>query len=301
MRALLKFTVLFLVSLTTYAQDFEGRLRINSTEIYVKSLGKGSPIIVLHGGPGLNHTYFLPQLADLAKSHRLIFFDQRASGKSSADLDSTQMTLDAMVDDIDAIRKHFKYEKVNLFAHSFGGLLAMKYAIKYPSHVRRVILVSSIAPAAGEFGTETQRAARSKTTKADSIAGVAIRQSDAFKAGSGTAIAQLLKLTFKPSFHDAAYVDSLTLHIDDDFMIKRKTMFLLVKELNSYNIYSELSSIKAPVLIIHGASDTTPEALPVKIQQAIPGSNQVTMKRAGHWAFVESRKEFNELVIGFLR
>jgi proline iminopeptidase len=301
MKPLLTLALVVILDSRTHSQDTESFLPINGTELRVKTLGNGSPIIVLHGGPGLNYSYFLPQISDLAKRHRVILFDQRASGKSSADLDSTQMTLDMMTDDIDAIRKHFKYEKVNILAHSFGGLLAMKYAIKYPLHLDRMILVSSIAPKAGEFGTEVQRATRKKITKADSLAGVAIRQSDDFKAGKGDAVAKLLMLTFKPGFHHPAYADSVNLVIDDDFMTKRKTMFLLMNELNSYDLYPELSKIKAPTLIIHGASDTTPEALSIKMQQAIKGSKRVTIERAGHWAFVERRSEFSSVVLKFVR
>src|SRR5688572_792263 len=98
MRPFLTLALIVIVASHIHSQDTEGLLPINGTELQVKTIGSGSPIIVVHGGPGLNYSYFLPQLADLSKKHRLIFFDQRASGKSSADLDSAQMTLEMMVD-----------------------------------------------------------------------------------------------------------------------------------------------------------------------------------------------------------
>src|SRR6478609_303987 len=113
----------FMAGLTAgTSQDLEKLLKVNGTTLYVKVLGKGSPIIVVHGGPGLNHSYFLPHLNSLAATHQLIFYDQRACGKSSVDLDSTQMNLDWFVRDIEGIRKELKLGKVTILAHSWGGI-----------------------------------------------------------------------------------------------------------------------------------------------------------------------------------
>jgi proline iminopeptidase len=300
MRILIAILLLSLPPFQACTQDLEGLLHINGTDLQVKTIGEGPAIIVLHGGPGLNYSYFLPQITDLARSHKVILFDQRACGKSSANLDSTQMTLEAMVDDIDHIRKHFGYDKVSVLGHSWGGLLAMKYAIKYPSHLQRLVLVSTVSPQAGEFAAETNKAIMSRMTKADSVARNAVMQSEAFKAGRGEAYENLFKLSFKATFHNPALIDSMNLHIDDDFAIKRTKLFLLAKDLGAVDLYPELHNIKAPVLIIHGDGDSTPKALPLKIQSSIPGSQLITIRDAGHFPFVEKRAEFGRAVLGFL-
>lgn len=64
------------------AQDFEGPKRINGTGLYMSIRGKGETIVVLHGGPGLNHSYFNPHLKDLEKTFRMVYYDQRACGQS---------------------------------------------------------------------------------------------------------------------------------------------------------------------------------------------------------------------------
>ncbi|MEK7251534.1 MAG: alpha/beta fold hydrolase, partial [Bacteroidota bacterium] len=86
----------------------EGFTQINGTQLFYKIIGKGTPIVILHGGPGLDHSYLLPQMAELAKTHKLIFFDQRASGKSSVDSDTNSMTMKNLVEDVEGIRKAFK-------------------------------------------------------------------------------------------------------------------------------------------------------------------------------------------------
>ena len=292
---------LCLFSLLSFCQNFEGIKRINGADLYIKAIGKGSPIIIIHGGPGLNYTYFLPQLTDLSKKHRLIFFDQRASGKSSADFDSSQISLNMMVDDIDAIRRNFGNKKISVLGHSWGGLLAMKYAIKYPQYLKTLILVSTVSPKAKEFETETNAVIKSRLTPGDSILRSEILKSESFKQGKGSAYQAILKLSFKPSFYEKRFLDSLNLKIDDNYSTKRKTLLMLSKDLNNYDFYESISTIKKPVLIIHGDFDAIPLALPQKIQTSIPTSRLVVIQNAGHFPFIEKQKEFSHIVLDFLK
>ena len=100
-------------------------VEVDGVRIFTKAIGSGEPILVIHGGPGLDHSYLLPQMEGLAKDHRLIFYDQRCSGRSQAGLDSNDVTLDAFLKDIDAVRAHYKIDRANVLGHSWGGLLAM--------------------------------------------------------------------------------------------------------------------------------------------------------------------------------
>ena len=111
---LILFTLLFGCEAKKELYLEEGLKEINGTQLYYKILGEGEPIVVLHGGPGLDHSYFLPQMSELAKSHRLIFFDQRLSGRSSAFVDSNAVSMDHFVEDLDGIRLAFKLDKMNL-------------------------------------------------------------------------------------------------------------------------------------------------------------------------------------------
>lgn len=275
-------------------------MKVNGTELFVRDVGKGSPIIIVHGGPGLSHDYFLPQLMDLAQNHRLIFYDQRASGKSSAELDSTQMRLNEFVRDIDAIRIALKLDKVTVMAHSWGGLLAMKYAVAYPSSLRSLILLNTVAPKSGEFDKEIAANAKSRTTKTDSTRRANILSSPQFKAGDPQAMSDLFKLTFGLSFYDKSYLDSLTMVLPPDFMQKRSKLFMLRKDLSQYDLYDDIKRIAVPTLIVHGDFDSIPMEVAQKIQASIPKSKLVVIKGAGHFPFVEKRVEFNKQVNAFL-
>lgn len=105
-----------------------GIIKSQEADLFYKVIGSGTPIFVLHGGPGMDHKYFLPHLENLGNTFQFIFFDQRICGKSSWDLDSTSINMSSFVKDIEAVRKHFQLEKINLLGHSWGGLLAMWYA-----------------------------------------------------------------------------------------------------------------------------------------------------------------------------
>src|SRR5215831_11679354 len=121
----------------------EGFVDANGVMIYYKSIGNGPPLLVVHGGPGASHDYFLPYLLPLARHHRLVFIDERGSGKSEKLQDVSQYTVAAMVEDVEAVRRAFNLGKVDLLGHSYGGVLAQAYALKYQSYLSHLILAST--------------------------------------------------------------------------------------------------------------------------------------------------------------
>lgn len=113
-------------------------------ELFCKVGGKGEPLIVLHGGPGMSHDYLLPYMKRLEKNNFVIFFDQRGCGKSTGEINAETINIATYLEDIEAIRKEFGFEKVSVLGHSWGGLLAMEYAIAYPQSIDKLILLDSM-------------------------------------------------------------------------------------------------------------------------------------------------------------
>src|SRR6185503_9491591 len=111
--------------------------------VYYEAVGRGEPLVVLHGGPGASHDYFLPYLLPLARENRLIFLDERGSGRSEKLDDAKRYTVAAMAEDLEAVRKALKLGTINLLGHSYGGVLAQEYALKYPKALRRLVLCST--------------------------------------------------------------------------------------------------------------------------------------------------------------
>ncbi|MCX5643352.1 MAG: alpha/beta fold hydrolase [Phycisphaerae bacterium] len=102
----------------------EGFVDANGVLIYYKAIGRGAPLVILHGGPGGTHDCFLPYLLPLARRNRLIFIDERGSGKSEKLEDASAYTVESMVEDIEVLRNALKLGRISLLGHSCGGVLA---------------------------------------------------------------------------------------------------------------------------------------------------------------------------------
>lgn len=130
---------------------------VNNTQIWYETLGSGPPLVLLHGGPGLDHTEFRPWLDPLATHFTLVFVDERGTGRS-ARVDPSTATTENMVADIEALRQHLGYEQIALLGFSFGGFLALAYAAQYQQHLSHLLLVST-APSHA-FGPSQRRSSR---------------------------------------------------------------------------------------------------------------------------------------------
>ena len=92
---------------------------------YYESVGRGAPLVIVHGGPGASHDYFLPYLLPLMRANRLVFIDERGSGKSSKLEDAKQYTIANMVEDIEAVRQALGLGKIGRSAeHDVTPVLA---------------------------------------------------------------------------------------------------------------------------------------------------------------------------------
>ncbi|MBC7362929.1 MAG: alpha/beta hydrolase [Candidatus Aminicenantes bacterium] len=120
----------------------KSRVNIGDCELYVEEEGKGLPVVLIHGGPGATHHYFHPALSQAKDFARIIYYDQRGCGLSDYVAGGGYSVAQA-VEDLDSLRKALKIEKWVLFEHSYGGLLAQCYAIKYPENTAGLVLVCS--------------------------------------------------------------------------------------------------------------------------------------------------------------
>jgi proline iminopeptidase len=276
-----------------------GSIKINGTELYYHVIGEGMPILVLHGGPGLNHTYFLPQMEGLAKHCKLIFFDQRATGRSSMDVDTGSVNLANCIEDIEGMRKAFDLGEMNLMGHSTGGLLAMEYAIKHPDHLRSLILVTTTA-ASSDLRMKAFYNMQEQTTRGDSIGQAEVQQSEGFKKRDPASMAKFFRYLFGSNFYDHKYADSLTLQFDANYAKSASLLRGLNRDLARYDIHDSLKAITCPTLIIQTDHDRNLPESAEKIHSRIPNSKIEVIKNCGHFPFIEAPAEFFKLVADFV-
>jgi len=301
-RALFSGCVLVLMVNAVGKCDGSGYKSVNGTSLYYTIMGEGTPIVVVHGGPGLDHTYFLPQMAKLGNDYRLIFYDQRAAGRSAVDVDTNSMTMDNFVEDLEGIRKAFNMEKMNLMGHSWGGLIAMFYAVKYPDHLASLMLINT-TPASAALRDSTFIRLNARTARADSLEEAMITSTDAFKQRDPVVMARFFRLLFRGSFYQKTYVDSLTLSFDSSYAKISRMQKYLSKDpiLNTYDLFGKLDTLHCPVLIIGGDYDLIPSEFNERIQEHIRNSRYILLPDCGHFPFVEAQDEFFPTIRAFLK
>ncbi len=141
------FLLLFLSTLST-AQPFpesqtDGKYyTVNGAKLWTVSFGKGDPIFFIAGGPGGAH-YGLRSFDSLSTTNTLVYFDNFGRGKSDTATDVRQYSLERDIEDLEGLRKAMGYSTINVLGHSYGGLVAQGYAIKYPDHVKHLILANT--------------------------------------------------------------------------------------------------------------------------------------------------------------
>ena len=304
LRLLYLFFISLLISCTSDQQALidlpdEGYKTINGSEVYFKTMGQGEPMIVIHGGPVLDHSYFLPQFEELAKDYQLIFYDQRVCGRSSIDVDSTTMSLAGFVEDIELLRQGLELDNIHLLGHSWGGLLAMKYAIEYPQHLNSLILSNSMPASEGQWQEEEQELAQRMTTQ-DSISRAEIIGSQEMKENPSAAIQKLMLLSFKPQFHNPELLDQLSLSIPKDFQERGKAFQPLGKDLASFDLYPALSKLEIPTLVIYGDYEPAAKLSGKRLSEIIPKSQFLVIENCGHFPFVEQPNAFFNGIKNFI-
>ncbi|MFT6827108.1 MAG: proline iminopeptidase [Roseivirga sp.] len=281
-------------------ENTSGLLQINGTDLFYKTIGHGEPLIIVHGGPVLDHSYFLPQLESLSENYQLIFYDQKVSGRSSIEVDSSTMTLDGFAEDIESIRNAFKLDKINLLGHSWGGLIAMTYAIKYNQHLDKLILSNSIAPNVSEWQMEGQVVGQ-RATENDFLERQSILTSGALQSEDPTdAIEKLLRISFRPQMADTTKLNELNLYVPKDYLQRSGLFSLLAPDLTQFDLYPDLDKISCPTLVLYGNREPSVYLHATVMAEAFPNGELKVIDGAGHFPFIEKPLEFNKTVLEFL-
>jgi proline iminopeptidase len=315
MKALLVFAVTIAcatASAQTRRTAHESRIAVNGAELYVREVGQGIPVIVLHGGPDFDSSYLLPEMDRLGDKFHLIYYDQRGRGRSAERVRPEDVTLESEMADLDAVREHFHLEKVALLGHSWGTVLALEYALRYPERVSRLVLMDP-APAS------TADVVRFRDERAQKWPVLmelknAIAQTNAYKEADPDAVVAYYRQHFKPAFARPEAYEQLILKMQARFIEQGKDGILksraiedrLVNETwaapppqhaqerrelgapasGGYDLHPKLKALSIPTLVITGDHDFFPFAAE-HIAQAIPGAQLVTLKDCGHFPYLE--------------
>jgi proline iminopeptidase len=273
--------------------------------VYYETIGHGRPLMVLHGGPGATHGYFLPYLLHLARQHRLVFMDERVSGRSERPANFKGYTLDNLACDADAVRRALGLKTIDVMGHSFGGILAQAYAVKYPSTVRRLILAST--------GSSASRINTDFKLIKDSLAPALRAQIDALElrgiiGADGAQLPEYRKLADEaeasyeyvgrpPQWDD--HGDAIGWDALNEIWGSRSD-FHIDGNLTGFNFVPALRNLRMPTLIILGDHDLVSTATADETHAAIRNSKVIILGRSGHMTFVDQMDAFLHDVSAFL-
>jgi proline iminopeptidase len=274
-------------------------LAVNGTNLFVHREGAGPAAIVVHGGPVLDHGYLRPHLAPLGRDLELVYYDQRLSGRSDGVVDSASVRLATFVDDLEAIRAALGLGRVHLVAHSWGGLIALSYALAHPERVHSLVLVGPNPPSAALWQAE-QRAEAAALTPEDTAGAGALRASAAFEAREPEAVQAVLKHAFRSSFHDPERAEALRFHIEPDYAERSRQFGYVLPDLTSYDLVDELAGLAVPTLLVYGADEPGRSIGGDELLGALPQATRVVIERAGHFPFIEEPEAFLAAVRDFL-
>lgn len=277
----------------------EGYVELEDTRLYYQVMGSGEPLMVVHGGPLLDHGYMEPWLKELGSDYRLVFMDQRLSGRSSPESDSASITLDRFSEDIEAVRRHLGLNRVHLLGHSWGGFLAMHYALDHPDALRSLTLVSPLPPSTAHWGKE-QQALASRLDSSYLRERDSLRNTPAFRSGEPGARAKLLRHAFRPQFHNPDLAAGLEIYVPEDYPGRSQMFGLLVGELSSFNLYPRLDSLRTATLLIYGEEEPSAAISGDTLAQVLPDARLELLERSGHFSFMERPERFMELLRDFL-
>ncbi len=275
-------------------------LSVNGTELFVNIMGEGEPLIVLHGGPGLSHDYFLPHLEPLSNHMKLILFDQRGMGRSSVDLDSTSFSMELIIEDIEALRQKLGLNSIHLMGHSWGGIVAMHYAVNYPQNLSSLILCNSM-PASPDFDEQLGKNFQ-QTFERQNMEDLEPLQKKIDAGNRDIAVQErYVQLHFRPSFYDTSDVNKLQLNLSDSFFKTEELLPYLASHEEPRSLIPELKSVHVPALIIRGEIEVIPVESDRKLEEILKNGKLISIDKAGHFPFVEKPEEFRELIINFVK
>jgi proline iminopeptidase len=291
----------------------EGYVDANGVMIYYKIFGRGKPLVIVHGGPGASHDYFLPYLTPLARHYQLIFIDERGSGRSQTLEDVSAYTVENMADDVEAVRQALGLGQISLLGHSYGGVLAQAYALKYQKNLSSLILASTFSSTKALNEVFASMKEKMPPELRDRINRL---ESDGLY-GHGK---DYEKNRYTTEYMNAAWGDGYfpylyRNHPDPNYdpIDNGKMSWALYREmwgshgefivdgnLKSVEYTDRLATIKVPTLLLVGDHDECDPSMSKVMQAKIAGSKLVILPESGHMTFVDQPVLFEKSVEEFL-
>lgn len=315
MKNIITYFAVLLLSITLSAQNFpdsetDGKhYEVNGAKLWVVTFGEGDPIFFIAGGPGGTH-YGLRSFDSLSTTNTLVYYDGYGRGKSDTAKDVSEYTLERDIEDLEGLRKAMGYSKINVLGHSYGGVVAQGYGIKYPDNVSHLILANSfhsylmwqanddncnheIKTNYPEVWKELMEVREQGAISSDKIhqeiyGKVPYGFLYAYNAGK---FAKRKRKPYPNSFNRKLYYQ----------MVGKDGDFIVGSDIGNFDFRKDLKQLQMPILIIAGRFDRV--AVPtmmIKYKDYCPQAEFVMFEKSGHNPQVEEPEKEFKLIREFL-
>tara|TARA_R110002095_G_scaffold164457_3_gene142406 strand:- start:196 stop:1623 length:1428 start_codon:yes stop_codon:yes gene_type:complete len=295
----------FLVSISVHSQiiklkSSKGYVNTDdSVKLYYEIMGEGQDtLVVVHGGP-YNSSYLSSDLTPLAAHHTLIYYDQRGAGYSTVVRDTAKLNIEKNVKDLETMRKHFQLKKLNLLAHSTGGIISGFYAVNYPERVKSMILVNPIPAAAGwSINFDNKLDSTSILIKNQNAKAFYTSPTDSLKA-----CWDYYALVARGYYPSPIKVRRMWGDVCNGKQanILNPNKWYIFKSLGNWDITHQLAKVKAPVLIVAGEEDEIPFASFEQWNNSLPNSILFKIPQSAHFPHVDQPNAFFNAVESFIQ
>ncbi len=294
--------------MTTPLPMTEGYLSFRDFKIWYRIIGHEDqsgklPLLCLHGGPGAAHDYLEP-LQEIARSgRRVIVYDQLGCGNSDHPHDPSLWTAELFVEELAIVRKALDLDHLHLFGQSWGGMLAMQYALTKPTGIASLILAS--APASMRQWADEANRLRSELPP--EVQQILLHHEDAGTTDDPAYVDAMMLFYRRHLCRMDPWPDCLNRTFDQ--LMRDPEVYLtmcgpsefhIVGNLKDWDITDRLPEIALPTLITSGRYDEATPAIAATLQAGIPGSTSVIFEESGHEAHLEETALYLHTLNAFL-
>lgn len=263
-------------------------ISIRGVSLYVKVVGQGYPLLLMHGGPGMDHSSLLP-LRLCGDRFTLVFYDHRCNGRSEG-ADVTSMTWENLTADAEMLRKTLGFDKWAILGHSFGGMVALEYALRYPQYLSHLILMDTC----GDTRWVQHNAPETLAKRGYSAAAVhGARRFFNGQLAPSEVFSTAMKFARAYYYQDSRL--TLVRQVPSGFRAKRRPeakVYGFSQLLTGWTVMDRLSEIKAPTLVLAGREDFQfPPEHQAVLADRLPNAQLEIIERAGHNAPMERPAE----------
>src|SRR5262249_45579385 len=239
----------------------ESRIPVGNAVLYAREVGRGQPMIVLHGGPDFDHSYLVPDMDRLSDSFRLIYYDQRGRGGSTNGVKPEDVSLASDIADLEKVRQYFQLGPVALLGHSWGTVLALEYAIRHPQQVSHLLLLNPAPASSDDYKQLRKERAGKLGGDLDRLRAMAAGAP--YKEGDPDAVAAYYRIHFNPALKKPEHLNTVISRLRASFTKERILKARAIEERlmietwssDRYDLLPALARLSIPTLVIYGDHD----------------------------------------------